>query len=74
MQRRCRVAKAPEYKLIVVRRDGLVMETTFDGWHAESASDAIFHKEIEDHRTIFACTICSGDGRRQFFSDDGRAK
>lgn len=62
------------HKLIVVRRDGRVMETTFGGWGAESLSDREFTEVIKDERTIFATTIVNGgEYGRQWFADEERA-
>jgi hypothetical protein len=44
------------HKLIVVRSDGLVTETTFSGWNSEGISDRLFNEAKEHPLTIFACT------------------
>jgi hypothetical protein len=65
------------HKLIVVRGDGLVQETSISGWNSEGVSDRLANEAKADPRTIFLCTIVSdGDSSytRQWFHDEKRCE
>lgn len=55
----------PSIKLVVVRWDGQVQETTLSGYRAEDLSDKAFTEAKNDGRTAFALTILSDGGFRQ---------
>lgn len=45
---------ASSHKLVVVRTDAINHESTFTGWHSETASMRCFNEAKADKRTLYA--------------------
>lgn len=55
------------FKLVVVRTDGLHHDSTFAGWHSETTMIAAWRSTLEDKRTLFAVWF---DGEQSAHSSD----
>lgn len=58
---------ASNFKLVVIRADGLSYESTFGGWHAETACFHFYNVLQEDKRVIAAYVF---DGHKSEHSSD----
>lgn len=57
----------PHFKLIVIRKDGIHYESTFGGWHAETAAYATTNTVKADTKTLMSALY---SGRTSKNSDD----